>query len=375
MDCIAGDVLRNEEVCQPEELFDLWLENEAEFSEPKCGIVSGHCEDQEAGEGEIPAHNGAHLKRGEESLPYASGSNEYIPRRTPSFLFQMMMFAGRGLVQQSRDLLGILLDFALVFLGGVFLGLVFHGNEYQGPLPDATLQQCPFFYDNALLKSFIDRPVNDPIASQASLTCLAVSLTGVTAAVRVFGNEKVNYWREASSGMSPLSYFLGKNLAYLPSIVLAPFVYLCVFYTLTAPKGSVFSFYLVLLLVEFVAVGIAFFVSVLLPVQLAYLGGVILCLIMSMFGGTYPTLSDLNTLFPPLKWMPNISYLRWAQEAFYIVQVRGWADVYNINRGLEIFSYHLDEYSLAMGLLLVFGVIFRLAAYLVMVLMNRDKQK
>ena len=27
--------------------------------------------------------------------------------------------------------------------------------------------------------------------------------------------------------------------------------------------------------------------------------------------------------------------------------------MYNINRGLEIFSYHLDEYSLAMGLLLV----------------------
>ena len=138
----------------------MWLENEAEFSEPKCGIVSGHCEDQEAGEGEIPAHNGAHLKRGcwflslvfffqhlmcescdslkmcvlllilsisvfslsgEESLPYASGSNEYIPRRTPSFLFQMFVFPHRPL----PSLFSLLVSFSFFFFFALLLFLFY----------------------------------------------------------------------------------------------------------------------------------------------------------------------------------------------------------------------------------------------------------
>lgn len=85
-------------------------------------------------------------------------------------------------------------------------------------------------------------------------------------------------------------------------------------------------------------------------------------------------------------------------------EVKGWSGVYRIDVGLDIYSYSLSNYSLDMGLLLVasfivffslflasclekikrtavcsplqlFGMLFRVAAFLTLVWKDRDKQK
>lgn len=85
--------------------------------------------------------------------------------------------------------------------------------------------------------------------------------------------------------MSPLAYFVGKNIAYLPHSFLAPFIFLAVFYTMVSPSGSVVNFYSLLLLVDFCAVGAAFFVSILTPASLAQLAGVLAVLMSAMISG------------------------------------------------------------------------------------------
>jgi hypothetical protein len=37
-----------------------------------------------------------------------------------------------------------------------------------------------------------------------------------------------------------------------------------------------------------------------------------------MFSGARPTLKELSSMFFPLPIVPNISFLRWAQEAIYL---------------------------------------------------------
>ena len=135
----------------------------------------------------------------------------YVERQTIGIWRQMILFCARSLVQQTRDLASLVLDFALVFVGGFFLGLVFSNISYEGPPPAGAVDQCPLGLQDLLLH----RPIYDPIPTEASLNCMTVSLTAMSAALRVFGTEKTVFRREASSGMNSFSYFLGESVFFV----------------------------------------------------------------------------------------------------------------------------------------------------------------
>jgi len=118
-----------------------------------------------------------------------------------------------------------------------------------GPLPPSVIKTCP-----GELKELCKLPQFDPIVGQASLTCLALALAGVASSLRVFGTEKVVFRRETITGTSTevchspdsaccrlvfgclmlcgakQAYFLGKNVAHIPTILLAPLMFLAMYY-------------------------------------------------------------------------------------------------------------------------------------------------
>lgn len=68
---------------------------------------------------------------------YQSTNNDapapvYHERQTIGLFWQTMAFMSRAIVQQTRDLASLLIDFGLVFMGGLFLGLVFTNIQYEG---------------------------------------------------------------------------------------------------------------------------------------------------------------------------------------------------------------------------------------------------
>lgn len=77
---------------------------------------------------------------------------------------------------------------------------------------------------------------------QASLSCLSLALAAMASSVRVFGADMVVFARENPTGLSTEAYYIGKCLAHLPTIFLAPFFFLVMFYQLVSPLGS-FSLY------------------------------------------------------------------------------------------------------------------------------------
>jgi len=274
-------------------------------------------------------------------------------------------------LQQTRDISSLLIDAILVCIAGIFLGVIFNNNAYVGPPDQATCDVLPL----EVLRKECMMPMSDPVTGIAMLSILALSLTAVASSLRVFGSERVNFWREASSGINTLSYFLGKDVSQIPNMLIAPLIFETLYYSLVAPRSPFLQLYSIFIVVQFSSVGIGYLVSVLVKPQVSQLTGVVTILVFMMFSGPKPPLPQLKTMPIPVPYVPYISFLRWGQEAVYITEVNQYRNVYNISTGLEVLGYSSDNYRMDLVMMLSLGIAFRIFAFIFMVILNRDKKK
>eukprot|EP01006_Ploeotia_vitrea_P007286 TRINITY_DN1660_c0_g1_i1.p1 TRINITY_DN1660_c0_g1~~TRINITY_DN1660_c0_g1_i1.p1 ORF type:complete len:705 (+),score=75.15 TRINITY_DN1660_c0_g1_i1:130-2115(+) len=301
-------------------------------------------------------------------------------RRNAPFYYQLYLFFMRSLRQMSRAMSANFMDLVLVLIAGLFLGLVFSKQEYIPPLNPVLVDRMLKGIEGPTkdsLTTYLTKPVDDPIISEASLSCMAIGMTGVMASLRVFGNDKFTYWREAGYGLSTLAYFLAKNVAHLIFVFLSPAVYLSIFTTLVTPRGSLAGFYLVLLTVQFSTVGLGYVISIVLPGSLTQLCGVVTVLVLSMFAGARPTLVEIKSMWAPLQALPYLSYIRYAQEAWYLVEIKPWSELQavNVTTGMELFDYHFKDETLCFWITIAYGVGFRIVAYFALVFMHREQKQ
>jgi hypothetical protein len=160
-------------------------------------------------------------------------------------------------------------------------------------------------------------------------------------------------------------------------ILISPMMYLAPFRTFVATRASLLAYYRVLVLIQFATTGLGYLISIVVPGALAQLGGVVAVLVFAMFGGSRPTLVEIQQMFVLLRAMPYASYIRWGQEALYLEEITMWNDIQgvNINPSLALFDYHLDNYEKCMATTFLFGVIFRVLALLGMHALNRDQKR
>ena len=135
------------------------------------------------------------------------------PRSCPALYTQYFAIVRRGLIQHAWRRPWVLLTDAtnLVVAGGL-LGAVFSSQEAQ----DITMRYL--------------------------LAGLALGLTGMSMSMRVFGNERVQFWRESSAGVSVTAYFFGKITAFLVPMFAAPAFFLIFFYNMTNPRFGFFTY-------------------------------------------------------------------------------------------------------------------------------------
>lgn len=91
------------------------------------------------------------------------------------------------------------------------------------------------------------------------------------AALRSFSLDKLEYWRERSSGISSLAYFLSKDTVDLFNTVIKPLVFLSMFYFLNTPRSTFADNYIILLCLVYCVTGIAYVFAIILepgPAQL-----------------------------------------------------------------------------------------------------------
>jgi len=128
-------------------------------------------------------------------------------------------------------------------------------------------------------------------------------------------------------------------------------------------------------MVDFAAVSVGYIVSITVKPNLAQLAGVVTIIINLMLSGIRPTLADVQKMAFPMSILPNFSLLRWATEAVYTTEIDTYVGIYDISQGIEYFGYNLNNFKLDMAMLVVLGLVFRLIAFLLLLLLDRDKKK
>jgi len=126
---------------------------------------------------------------------------------------------------------------------------------------------------------------------------LILSLITAASNIYVFGDERLIFRRESSTGISVTAYWLAHNIINLADISLVTLVYCALWYSVVSPDFSFVNCYGIYLLLAFVCSGIAHFFSVSLDKSSATLVAVLLpAVLIAAFGGTGEFLSDMSQL-------------------------------------------------------------------------------
>lgn len=259
--------------------------------------------------------------------PLQSRNRKDISSLRPSrpFLTQCRLFARRAALQEWQRP-GLLL-FDVVLMG--FFGLLFGSlsrNVTVGGLPVMIL------WLGIGMQLF-----------------LAVSV------LRVFGNERLVFWREASlaSGMalSPAAYFLGKDIVQIPRLCLLVLSFTAVFYTFAAPSPTFLHYYSVLGTCGYVVAGYAYVISIVLEPKASQLFAVVLALVLTAMSGVGSEPLRQIHRAQGIRIIPWLAPIRWAGESLIVAQTRQLSHAWKMST-----TFYLDPRSdSALAILFAYG--------------------
>eukprot|EP01062_Namystynia_karyoxenos_P066795 TRINITY_DN6072_c0_g3_i1.p1 TRINITY_DN6072_c0_g3~~TRINITY_DN6072_c0_g3_i1.p1 ORF type:complete len:1377 (+),score=363.05 TRINITY_DN6072_c0_g3_i1:122-4132(+) len=268
-------------------------------------------------------------------------------RHTPGWFQQFWACFTRSLTQTYlRQWRTMATDLCLSVLGGCVLGIALKSGTY------------PDMHTLMGLSDFI------------------LCLFAHQAALRVFGKERVVFFREASSGCYSVSaYFVAKDVAQLPAVTAFPALYLALFYPLTEPLIDISTLFITQLLLVFVCYGSGYLHSVLLPHGSAQLAVVLTSFAFLVLSGFTPTLSSIWKGLPYIGWgLTTLSPIRWGFEAQLVGSFNQlaefwrtcYADHFIYQAGYENNRRPLPTVGLNCVVLIALGLLVRLLAFVVM---------
>ncbi|APA14592.1 hypothetical protein sscle_13g093620 [Sclerotinia sclerotiorum 1980 UF-70] len=296
----------------------------------------------------------------EERLTLLDTLSKSAAARGASWHRQMCYCFLRSVRQQTRQLSGFLLEIVVGAVAGLLIGL----SVYR---IDGLLFQGIFLPPFQLLSSATNYML---VPQLGLLSCLAIGLAAAAPGVRIFGEEKSVYWREAGSGHSRSAYFLGKTLSTLFRLTFSS-LHFTSFYSILATPRMPFSILLIFNTLYFYCIySLASCVSVTTRRENGPLMAVIVSLIIGVFGGYGSPLSTIKTWH--LEWLwrlcPGLS------EAYFHCHTVPLKYLYDIDSAAAWTGYTVNQLELDISMLLIIGTFYRLLAFTGLVYTNRDKQ-
>ena len=202
------------------------------------------------------------------------------PNLIAQFAFQVM----RSIHQQYNMLNFVLVDFAVLMIGGIFIGSL----------------------DMKLFGQFF-------------IVQLAIGAISCLNGVKLFGSELIIGARERESGISVSMYFLGKLVASIPKSVMNPFAFLSVYYYMSECHIKFHEYYLILFIMTIIGHSIGICVSFLSSPNSAQVTAVVIALCFSCFAGNTITLKEMNESNGLLLFIGSISFSRWCFQQLILL--------------------------------------------------------
>lgn len=201
---------------------------------------------------------------------------------------------------------------------------------------------------------------------------MAIGLAGSAPGVWVFGEEKLVFFRESSSGHSKSAYYCGKVMATIPRIAFASLHYTVLIGVMATPIVSFRDMYAANLLYFYSIYGLASVVSMLVKREDGPLLAVLLSLILGVLGGVAPPLRQVKTWH--MEWFWRMSPGVWFTEAYWtkIVTPRGF--LWDIELASRTIGFTLSQFGLDLAMIFVIGTVYRIIAYGLLVLFRKRQR-
>ncbi|KAL9016530.1 MAG: hypothetical protein Q9185_006107 [Variospora sp. 1 TL-2023] len=257
----------------------------------------------------------------------------------------------RSLLQQYRLRSSFFFEIGVSALGGFIIGLArfkSKGINFRG-----------FYLEPyALLSSSIDY---SSVAQMSLLVGIAIGLIASSPGVKIFGEEKLVYWREASSGHNRFAYYLGKVISTFPRMFVACLHFTATFMLLATPRIDWGAAFLAHLLYFYTIYGLASILSMCTRREDGPLLAVMASLIVGVLNGMSPNLTVVADW--RMTWLWRALPGTWLAEAYFDKNVGGLAYLYAIGHASEATGYRLGNFGWDCAVLGVIGTVYRGVAF------------
>ncbi|KAI9337955.1 hypothetical protein BDR26DRAFT_863348 [Obelidium mucronatum] len=287
---------------------------------------------------------------------------DVVQERGASFIKQVYYCHQRSLIQQSRQVGALALEIFVAMFAGLLMGVSTIGKVKE--------LMNGIYWGIYILMS--PAPL-DLLALYGLLLGIAVALAGAPAGVKVFGEEKPVFWREAAAGHNRLAYFLGKNIATVYRLVLTSLHFTGLYMLLAKPVLDPYMQYALVLFQFFGVYGISCIVSMVVKRENASLLAVVISLFASIFCGYGPSLNQAKQ--SGYLFLFELSFNKWAAEASYAASILVYKERLDIDLMAKIWGYTLTQLSLDLFMCVLLGVAMRIIGFVLMIALNRDKQR
>ncbi|KAJ3175908.1 hypothetical protein HK101_010565 [Irineochytrium annulatum] len=282
-----------------------------------------------------------------------------VRRRGATFPRQLLLSHNRSITQQLRFPGALSLEMFVALFAGAIMGFSAHiSSGYVGILP------APY----SLVSS---SPIHWVIALYGMLVGISISLAGAPSGVKVFGEEKAVYWREAAAGHDALAYYAGKTAGVLARILLASLHFASVYLFLGRFPVPVGSQYALVALNFFCVYGMAAVVSMLVRRENASL----LAVVVGLFSAVFCGFGLVVSASPLVYLLFDTGGNRWAAEAQYGMWLEDFQGVYDLAPALHFTGYAMGRTGVDIAAMVTVGVAYRIIGYVLLVSLHRDKQR
>ncbi|KAI8838034.1 P-loop containing nucleoside triphosphate hydrolase protein [Chytriomyces cf. hyalinus JEL632] len=345
MDILAGKGVNRLFTLTPDQLVEIWEDRHSRdiYNEPPSGAMAGS--------------NGRNFER-----EFHVVVPQVVKERGASFIKQVYYCHQRSLIQQSRQVGALALEIFVAMFAGMLMGVSTIGKVKE-------LMNGIYWGIYILLSP---APL-DLLALYGLLIGIAIALSGAPAGVKVFGEEKPVFWREAASGHSRLAYYLGKTIATVYRLILTSLHFTGLYMLLAKPVLDPYMQYALVLFQFWGVYGISCIVSVVVRRENASLLAVVIALFAAIFCGYGPSLVQAKK--SGYMFLFEMSFNKWAAEANYAASILVYRNKLDIDLMASIWGYSLSQVNLDLFMCVIIGIVMRVIGFILMISLNRDKQR
>ena len=211
------------------------------------------------------------------------------------------------------------------------------------------------------------------VPEMSLLISLASGIIASSPGVKVVGEEKMMYAREASSGHNRFAYYLGKVLSTFPRMIVSNLHFTMPFMYLASPRISWGAAFTANLLYFYCIYGLSSCVSMVTKREDGPLIATMTSLIVGLISGVKPSLHTVAGWH--MTWLWKASPGTWLSEAYFTENVTPYRYLYQIDQAALGTGYKLGRFSLDLAVLFLLGTIYRTIGFGMLRLFNRSSGK